>query len=68
MDEQLRISGRAQGIFAILGLTGTVIALLSTSVYGPGLSPDSVAYIFAARSLLAGDGSQQIVYEFRRAG
>jgi len=46
--------------FVILGLIGVTIALISTSVYGPGLSPDSVVYIFASRSILSGDGYQML--------
>ncbi len=41
---------------ALLGLTGVVVALLCTSKYGVGLSPDSADYLSAARSLPAGQG------------
>jgi len=50
----------SQGIFVILGFAGVAIVLASTSVYGPGLSPDSIGYIVAANSLLSGDGYQGI--------
>ena len=52
----MKATAQAQIILVFLGLAGMAIALVSTSVYGVGLSPDSVAYIFAARSLLSGDG------------
>lgn len=39
-------------ILAVLSLIGMAVVLLSTSRYGVGLSPDSVHYISAARSLL----------------
>ncbi len=37
-------------------LAGVVLSLVGTSRYGAGISPDSAAYISAARSLLAGQG------------
>ncbi|MCX6253738.1 MAG: hypothetical protein NTV31_04585 [Bacteroidia bacterium] len=43
-------------ILLFLSLVGIVHILLSTSLYGAGLSPDSVYYISAARSLAAGNG------------
>lgn len=52
----MRNSLRVQSVFAVLGLAGVGIVLFSTSLYGVGLSPDSVQYISTARSLLAGDG------------
>ena len=43
-------------IFLILSLIGVGIVFLSTSRYGVGISPDSVAYISSAKSLLSGSG------------
>ena len=40
----------------LLGLTGTILSLLSTSLFGSGLSPDSVYYISIARNIAAGNG------------
>jgi len=40
----------------ILGFIGAIIILLLTSRYGAGLTPDSVAYISAARNLAEGHG------------
>jgi len=51
----LKITTQAQVIFVILSVAGIALALFSTSVYGAGLSPDSVTYIFAANRLLSGD-------------
>lgn len=42
-------------VAAILSLAGTLTFLMATH-HGIGLSPDSVAYIRGARSILAGDG------------
>jgi hypothetical protein len=38
------------------GLAGVVLVLVSTSLYGVGISPDSTTYISVARELLAGRG------------
>jgi hypothetical protein len=43
-------------VLFILGLSGTLLVLLNTSVYGAGATSDSVNYIAAARSLAAGRG------------
>jgi hypothetical protein len=43
-------------ILLLLGLTGMALSLVSTSLYGAGLSPDSVYYISTARNLIAGKG------------
>lgn len=40
----------------ILGIIGTIIILLLTTPFGAGLTPDSVAYISAARNLSEGNG------------
>ena len=39
-----------------ISLLGVIIILVNTSKLGPGISHDSVAYIYAAKSLLNGDG------------
>jgi len=49
-------NAKIQAFLAILGLTGAVLVLLSTSKFGVGLSPDSVNYVHCARSLLSGKG------------
>lgn len=41
---------------ALIGLAGTALALYATSRWGPGISPDSVGYVAAARSFAAGQG------------
>jgi hypothetical protein len=43
-------------LLGILGILGTGMVLLLTCRHGSGISPDSVAYISAARSLAAGRG------------
>lgn len=43
-------------LFLFFALLGAVVVLISTSAYGVGLSPDSVGYVSAARSLSAGAG------------
>lgn len=43
-------------ILGVISLSGIVIVLISTHKYGAGASPDSVNYVAAARSLLAGKG------------
>jgi len=45
-----------RGLIIAISITGVVLSLVSTSRYGAGISPDSTAYISAARSLLAGHG------------
>jgi hypothetical protein len=43
-------------LLLILSLSGVVIVLLSTSLYGAAVSPDSIYYISAARNIIAGNG------------
>ena len=43
-------------VLGLLGFTGAGIILLITSRYGAGLTPDSAAYISAARNLAEGNG------------
>jgi hypothetical protein len=43
-------------ILGLLGFVGASIILILTSHYGTGLTPDSVAYISAARNLSEGNG------------
>lgn len=56
MANNIEHSARTQVTLVILSLIGIVLVLISTSRYGVGLSPDSVRYISAARSLLLGNG------------
>lgn len=41
---------------AVAGLFGVFLVLLATSTFGPGVSPDSAAYLSAAESVAAGRG------------
>ncbi|MGH7858784.1 MAG: hypothetical protein ACREQY_15770, partial [Candidatus Binatia bacterium] len=41
---------------AILGVVGAAVVWISTGRYGPGLTPDSVGYVSAARNVAAGHG------------
>ncbi len=45
-----------QIVLGILGLVGTSMILLLTSHHGAGITPDSAAYISAARNLAEGNG------------
>jgi hypothetical protein len=55
-------------LFSVLSLAAATIVLVATRRYGAGLSPDSVNYVAAARSLAAGkslvmyDGSPFVIY------
>ena len=50
-------------VFLILsGLAGAGLVIASVSLYGPGLTHDSTAYIFAAKSLLKGNGFEYFGY------
>ncbi len=53
-------SARVYAVLAILGLSGVFVVLLCTARYGAGTSPDSSAYVSAARSLLAGKGYRSV--------
>ncbi len=44
----------------VVGIGGALAILIATSRFGPGLTPDSVQYLAAAESYLAGDGLQSI--------
>ena len=50
------LNARMQAAVLTMSTIGVAIVLLGTSRYGIGLSPDSVIYISAARSLLSGHG------------
>lgn len=50
-------------VFLVLaGLTGAGLVIASISLFGPGLTHDSAAYIFAAKSLLEGKGFEYFGY------
>lgn len=49
-------SDKKRLILALFALAGATLTLLSTRGHGAGLTPDSVGYISAARSLLSGNG------------
>jgi hypothetical protein len=54
---------RAFLIFLVLAsLLGAAAVLASVSLYGPGLTHDSAAYMYAAESLLKGEGFQYFGY------
>ena len=40
----------------IAGIMGVIIILLGTSLYGIGISPDSVNYISCSKNIIAGNG------------
>ncbi len=50
------IMGARNLVLGLLGLAGSIIAMLATSRYGAGLSPDSTYYIEVARALASGHG------------
>ncbi|TET47096.1 hypothetical protein E3J62_02455 [candidate division TA06 bacterium] len=56
---QTRLVRRIIGLLLILGLLGVLLVLTSTSRFGPGVSPDSVAHVSTARNLLSGKGYVQ---------
>lgn len=56
---QTRLARRIIGLLLILGLLGVLLVLASTSRFGPGVSPDSVAHVSTARNLLSGNGYVQ---------
>lgn len=45
-----------KGFICLMGIFGVIIVLHGTSLYGIGISPDSVVYISGARNLLNGNG------------
>lgn len=47
---------RTRLLLVVLSLLGATTILISTSRYGAGISPDSVAYVSVARSLVEGRG------------
>lgn len=51
-----RLSTEYKILLLVLSLGGILLSLLSTSLYGAGLSPDSVYYISAARNIAGGNG------------
>lgn len=52
----LKIPLKIHFFLALLGVAGIGIILLATSNFGAGLTPDSIGYLSATRSLLAGKG------------
>jgi hypothetical protein len=49
--------------FALLGVLGGLLIAISASKYGPAISTDSVAYIYAAESFVEGRGFVYFGYE-----
>jgi len=58
-----KAENRQKYLAAVLGAAGFIIVLIGTYKFGPGISHDSVAYIFASKSLLAGRGYEYFGYE-----
>lgn len=56
MLSQTRLVRGIIGLLLILSLVGVFLVLVSTSRYGPGVSPDSVAHVSTARNQLSGKG------------
>ena len=56
MLRQTRLARGVIGLLLILSLLGVLLVLISTSRFGPGVSPDSVAHVSTARNLLSGKG------------
>ena len=56
LTTKLRARDLTQPAVAILSVTGVLLVLGITAQYGVGTSPDSIAYMSVAKSLLAGDG------------
>ncbi|HHW30959.1 MAG TPA: hypothetical protein GXX20_04685 [Clostridiaceae bacterium] len=50
-------------LFLICSLTGAILVVICASKYGPAISTDSVAYIYSAKSLLAGEGYVYFGYQ-----
>lgn len=48
--------------YYILTLLGVLLVMVGTSKYGPGVTHDSVAYIYSARSVLDGRGYEYFGY------
>jgi hypothetical protein len=46
-------------IYALFAAVGFLIVIFATDKFGPGISPDSINYIAAARSFANGQGFQQ---------
>lgn len=56
MNKTVQPVGGKNYIFLLAGLLGASAVFLATYRYGPGLSHDSAAYVYAARSLMDGKG------------
>ena len=52
-----------RALVAAAAALGAGLVLLRQAGHGPGVSPDGVGYIVAARNLLAGDGLGHFVYQ-----
>lgn len=53
---QRKIPTKIHILLAFIGLVGVAIILIATQNFGAGLTPDSIGYLAATRSLLAGKG------------
>jgi len=53
LDEAI---SKRNGLVLLCAVVGTVLILLTTWRYGPGLTPDSVIYLSAAQNIFEGRG------------
>ena len=53
-------------LFGALGVCGAALALVRQLHFGPGLTPDSAAYLSVARAILAGDGFAPFFGDYRK--
>ena len=62
MKTVLRYPASLYVFLMLAGLSGAGLVIAAVSLYGPGLTHDSTAYIFAAKSLLKGSGLEYFGY------
>jgi hypothetical protein len=62
-QNSLKLSGILTYVFlAAAAITASYFVFISISLYGPGLTHDSAAYIYAAESLINGEGFEYFGY------
>ena len=62
MKTALRYPAPLYVFLVLAGMSGAGLVIASISLFGPGLTHDSTAYIFAAKSLLEGNGLEYFGY------
>lgn len=62
MNSIVKTDKKQKLVAAIMGIAGLMIILIGTHSFGPGISHDSAAYIYASKSLLAGRGYEYFGY------